>query len=70
MNPIRFTLLISLLAILLTILAALFAPPAPANLADASRPDRTQQNRLGHPAANGASAKPAPPPDCAPNRYP
>lgn len=70
MNPIRFTLLISLLAILLTIIAALFAPSAPANQADSSGPDRTPQNRLGQPAAGGASARPAAAPDCAPDRFP
>lgn len=70
MNPIRFTLLISLLAILIAIIAALFAPPAPVNQADYSGPVRTPQNRLGQPAAGGASAKPGAPPDCEPNCFP
>lgn len=70
MNPIRFTLLISLLAILMTIVAALFAPSAPANQADRSGAKRTPQNRLGQPAAGGASVRPGAPLDCAPNCFP
>ena len=70
MNPIRFTLLISLLAILMTIIAALLAPSAPANQADCWGAERTPQNRLGQPAVGGAPANPAAPPDCAPNCFP
>ena len=70
MNPIRFTLLITLLAILTTIIAALFAPAAPGNQADYLGPDGLPQNSLGQPAAGGSSVKPVAPPDCAPNCLP
>lgn len=70
MNPIRFTLLISLVAILMTIIAALLAPSAPANQANSPATNQASRNRLGQPAAGGTSAKPGAPPDCAPNCFP
>ena len=69
-NPIRFTLLISLLAILMAILAALFAPSGPANQVDYSGANQLLRNRLDQPPVGGAPGKRTAPADCAPNCFP
>ena len=70
MDPIRFTLLACLLAIVVTIIAALLAPSAPANRRGSPAANQAQWERLDQPAAGGPAEGQAAPADCSPNCFP